>query len=385
MMEQFCSDNSSCSSETLDVQPSRPASPRSSGSMAPITPTAESTVVENPPLLFIGQMHDFDIGMLDNEIPSLEQVRIAVQRGHQGHPAIFPHDKTGRKFPCSFFHIQLNNGEKILRGWLVWSNEKQSLYCLCCRLFYKGPPQTRPALAQLHGIYDNWRKLHERIPQHEKNNAHKSSYLEWRGLEKAIAKGATIDIVLNQNIRSEVLKWKLILTRLLDVTLFLAERGLPFRGNNEKISDPHNGLFLGICELLARNDKVLELHIASVKEAQNSSRRIKVTYLSKDTQNEFIECCADSVLKRLLKEIEDSKYYAIIVDATPDTARLEQNVFVLRYIHRNTQPGGEYEVQERFLEFVEEDSKTGEALASMILNTLERQQYPLPKLPRTRL
>ena len=80
-----------------------------------------------------------------------------------------------------------------------------------------------------------------------------------------------------------------------------------------------------------------------------------------------------------------SKYYAIIVDATPDTARLEQNVFVLRYIHRNTQPGGEYEVQERFLEFVEEDSKTGEALASMILNTLERQQYPLPKLPRTRL
>ena len=86
--------------------------------------------------------------------------------------------------------------------------------------------------------------------------------------------------VLSQNIRSEVLKWKLILTRLLDVTLFLAERSLPFRGNNEKISDPHNGLFLGICELLARYDKVLELHIASVKKAQNSSRRMQVTYLS---------------------------------------------------------------------------------------------------------
>ena len=122
---------------------------------------------------------------------------------------------------------------------------------------------------------------------------------------------------------------------------------------------------------------MLELHIASVNEAQNSSRRMQVTYLSKDTQNEFIECCADSVLKRLLKEIEDIKYYAIIVDATPDTARLEQNVFVLRYINRSTEPGGEYEVQERFLEFVEKHSKTGEALASMIMNTLERHGIPL--------
>ena len=38
---------------------------------------------------------------------------------------------------------------------------------------------------------------------------------------------------------------------------------------------------------------------------------MQVTYLSKDTQNEFIECCADSVLKRLLKGIEDIKYYAL--------------------------------------------------------------------------
>ena len=208
-------------------------------------------------------------------------------------------------------------------------------------------------LAQLHGISDNWRKLYEKIPQHQKSHVHKSCYLEWRRLEKAIAKSATIDIALDQSIRSEVLKWKLILTRMLDVTLFLAERGLPFRGNSEKISDLHNGLFLGICELLERYDKVLELHIASVKEAQDSSNRMQVTYLSKDTQNEFIECCAHSVLKRLLKEIEDSKYYAIIVDATPDTAHLEQNVFILRYVYRSTEPGGKYVVQERFLEFVE--------------------------------
>ena len=127
-LEQSCSDSSSCSSAALEVQPSRTVSPRSSGSIAP---TAESTVVECTPLLSVGQLHSFDIGMLNNETPSSEQIRTAVQRGHQRHPTVFPPDKTGRNFPCSLLNTQLSNGEKVLRDWLVWSNEKQSLYCFC--------------------------------------------------------------------------------------------------------------------------------------------------------------------------------------------------------------------------------------------------------------
>ena len=45
-----------------------------------------------------------------------------------------------------------------------------------------------------------------------------------RKLEKTIANSATIDMKLDQSIQSEVLQWKLILVRLLDITLFLAER-----------------------------------------------------------------------------------------------------------------------------------------------------------------
>jgi hypothetical protein len=269
-------------------------------------------------------------------------------------------------------HTQLNNGEKILRDWLVRSIEKQSLFCFSCRLFYSGPEQSKPSLAQVQGICGNWRKLYEKIPQHQESASHKSCYLKWRKLEKTIAKSATIDMKLDQSIRSEILKWKLILVRLLVITLFLVERGLPFSGVTEKLGNPNNGLFHGICELLARYDKVLELHLAAVKEAQDSNRRMQVTYLSKETQNEFIECCANAVLTKLLKEIEDSKYYAVIVDATPDTGSLEQNVFVLRYVYCNME--GQHEVQERFLDFVynqRRHSKTGAVIASMILDTLK--------------
>ena len=77
---------------------------------------------------------------------------------------------------------------------------------------------------------------------------------------------------------------------------------------------------------------------------------MQVTYLSKDTQNELIEFFVDSVHKRLLKEIADSKYYAIIVDATPDTARLEHNVFLLKTVAQKVNT-------ETILEFVEKHSK----------------------------
>ena len=69
-------------------------------------------------------------------------------------------------------------------------------------------------------------------------------------------------------------------------------------------------------------------------------------------------------------------YYAVIVDATPDTSSLQQNVFVLRYVYCNIE--GQYEMQERFLDFVHNQgrhSKT-EVIASMILNTLKNHCIP---------
>ena len=347
-----------------------------SGSSDVSVSVPDSNMTENVPIS-VGQLHEFDTGQLEEVIPTPNQVNTAVRTGHLQHPSNFPRDETGRAFPQTLLHIQLNNGEKIVRDWLVWSVEKQSLFCFCCRMFYNGPEQSRPSLAQIQGINGNWRKLYEKIPQHQNSASHRSCYLMWRKLEKTIANSATIDMKLDQSIQSEVLQWKLILVRLLDIALFLAERGLPFRGVTEKLGDPHNGLFLGLCEFLARYDKVLELHLAAVREAQASHRRMQVSYLSKDTQNEFIECCASAVLRSLLKEVADSKYYAVIVDATPDTSSLEQNVFVLRYVYCNIE--GQYEVQERFLDFVDNQrrhSKTGEVIASMILDTLKKQDIP---------
>ena len=186
-----------------------------SGSSDVSVSVPDSNMTENVPIS-VGQLHEFDIGQLEEVIPTPNQVNAAVHTGHLQHPSNFPHDETGRAFPQTLLHIQLNNGEKIVRDWLVWSIEKQSLFCFCCRLFYNGPEQSRPSLAQIQGINGNWRKLYKKISQHQNRASHRSCYLMWRKLEKTIANSTTIDMKLDQSIQSEVLQWKLILVRLLD-------------------------------------------------------------------------------------------------------------------------------------------------------------------------
>ena len=59
---------------------------------------------------------------------------------------------------------------------------------------------------------------------------------------------------------------------------------------------------------------------------------MQVHYLSSDSRNEFIDLCANEVRQGVLQEIANAKYYAIMVDATPDAAHVEQTSFVLMYL-----------------------------------------------------
>ena len=171
-------------------------------------------------------------------------------------------------------------------------------------------------------------------------------------MEKSLQCDSTVDQYLLHSIRSKAAYWKQILHRVLDVILFLGERGLAFRGDNQLIGDSRNGNFLGILELISHYNPILEEHLNKVKTSQNSKCRLQVHYLSPESQNEFIKCCADKVTECILKERETAKYYSIIVDATPDSSHIEQTVFVLHYVHLNAESDN-YLVLQRFLEFVD--------------------------------
>ena len=160
------------------------------------------------------------------------------------------------------------------------------------------------------------------------------------------------------------------------MTLFLGERGLAFRGKSQLVGDPKNGNFLGVLELIGRYNPVIGNHLGKVKESQTTHERLQVHYLSANSQNEFIQCCAQKVLDAILHEVESAKYYSIIVDATPDSAHVEQTICILRYIHLNADLDI-FELHERFLAFVDCNKKTGKDIAQLIIDTLKKHSIPL--------
>ncbi|XP_033029698.1 zinc finger MYM-type protein 1-like [Lacerta agilis] len=148
-----------------------------------------------------------------------------------------------------------------------------------------------------------------------------------------------------------------------------AERGLPFLGSSERLGDSHNGNFLGLVELLSKYDSLLVEHVAQVRNAQENGVRLQVHYLSSRIQNEFIEICGSFVQRSIIQEVLEAKYFAIAVDATPDCSHQEQLSFIIRYVRREAKS---FVIEERFLGFHEFSIKTGEEIATEILEVLER-------------
>ena len=110
----------------------------------------------------------------------------------------------GIHFPVCLLHTKLTNGENVPRDWLVWSKSNQALFCFPCCLFSKLTPPSRSALASTSGysFRQKWKRLHEKIPEHQNSSSHKMRYIEWHNLEKHFKCDSTVDQLLLQSIQS---------------------------------------------------------------------------------------------------------------------------------------------------------------------------------------
>lgn len=121
-------------------------------------------------------------------------------------------------------------------------------------------------------------------------------------------------------------------------------------------------------ELLARFDPVLRQHVSQVESGMNPH----ATYLGKTIQNELITCISEKMMERMVAEIKLSKYYAIILDCTPDLSHLEQMSVVIRTVKLDDTP----EIKEHFLGFLVAPKSTGHGLSDLILSRLEELNIP---------
>jgi hypothetical protein len=319
-----------------------------------------------------------DIGHFPDN-PTTQQVETLVKIGPQPLPHSVEVDKKNRPFPLAVFYKTLPNGEVTSRDWLAFSTSKCSFYCYPCRLYYSElskTVKTPSSFSQSSGRDKEigWINMKVRAQEHENSTSHKEYYLKWRELESRLKNSQGVDSLLTAQMKSEVNFWRMLLQRILDVVMTLAERGLAFLGDNCHIDDVHNGNFLGLIELLSHYDTLLQEHVNKIREAQSSGKQVKVHYLSPQSQNEFIKLCGNAVRDKVLQERMAAKYYSILVDATPDVSHDEQNTFILRHLVLKNDV---YSIQERFLEFVDETTHTGLGLSEMILNRLDVHSIPI--------
>lgn len=97
------------------------------------------------------------------------------------------------------------------------------------------------------------------LKTHENSTSHNKFYLSWMELRLKI--GKKLDCQEQYLIKKETTRWNIVLSRLMKITLYLAEDNMAFRGSSDKLYTPNNGKFLGLVQLPAKFDPVMQKHL----------------------------------------------------------------------------------------------------------------------------
>ncbi len=180
----------------------------------------EVNVEENVVIGDATNLSPFNIGTLCGS-PTTKQLENIIRSGPAPFQKQFPRDADGQHFPLSVLQCKHENGEISERKWLAFSPSREALYCIPCRLFsHSIKKHSQSALATASGWDKStkWKKLWTRVPTHEKGTSHRACYLSWRELQTRLQMNAGVDVMVEDRMVSE---WKKLLSRMIDVTIFL--------------------------------------------------------------------------------------------------------------------------------------------------------------------
>ncbi|XP_066330541.1 uncharacterized protein [Miscanthus floridulus] len=287
------------------------------------------------------------------------QVDILAQKGPKRDLSIQkgPKDMLSRRFSSLFYDRILSNGESCDRDWLVYSKELDRVFCFSCKLFTKGHRKGQLA----NEGYNDWIHLGQRLKEHETSADHVLSMTAWYELRNRLQTDQTIDKAAQRQLEKEKDHWRKVLFRIVGIVKFLAKHNLAFRGSNSKLYDDSNGNFLGLVEMLAEFDPVIQEHVRRITNDETH-----VHYLGPRIQNELIHLLASAIKSEIIKKIKSAKYFSVILDCTPDVSHQEQMSLIIRYVDSTSG-----HVEESFLGFLDVNDTTGQALFDVLENELK--------------
>lgn len=155
--------------------------------------------------------------------------------------------------------------------------------------------------------------------------------------------------------------------RIISVIHYLAKHNSSFRGSTDVLYEKNNGKFLGLIEMLGKFDPIIIEHLQRIK-----NKETHIHYLGHDIQNDLIEVISKEVQLTIIQTIRLAKYYAIIMDCTPDTSRQEQLSIVIRIVDMDIEnESTEPRIKEYFLDFINIHDSTGLYLSNVLVEKLK--------------
>ena len=228
---------------------------------------------------------------------------------------------------CLFTYIHPLTERSISRTWLCYSPSTGYVFCFHCKLF------SHECISFTRG-YNDWKNASRRIQEHERSDLYVSSITKLNdfGREKA-----RVDEKLMQQYNAECSYWRAVLERVVEVIKFLAERGLPFRGQDEIVGSKSNGNYLGVLELISKFDPFLAAHMEKQKlQHANGKGRGSTTYLSSTVCGEFITIMGKQVMDYIINELKAAKFFSVSIDSPPDASNVDRLTCIFRYVPDNS-------------------------------------------------
>ncbi|XP_009789632.1 uncharacterized protein [Nicotiana sylvestris] len=161
-------------------------------------------------------------------------------------------------------------------------------------------------------------------------------------------------------------EYRIRLNASIDVTRFLLNFGLSFRGHDESESSKNKGLFLGLLEWLG--NRLPDVDRIILKHAPKNDM-MTLPKIRKD----IVSACAQETMKAIIDDL-DGDYFGILVDESKDISHHEQMALALRYVDKKGQ------VNEPFISLVRVSDISAKSLKEAILSLLIKHSLSPSKI-----
>ena len=256
------------------------------------------------------------------------------------------------------FNRKFNVSQYKLYPWLTGSVVLNKLYCWPCLLFSKTKGSwNSDGFSDLNNLQASQKK-------HKISSSHLQSVLDLNsfGAQRIDEELDKQKKIANTEHNKRVHKNREILKRLIDVTCFLGNQELAFRGHDECEGSMNRGNYIELLHLLKNYDSLLDEHLDSATVFKGTSSTI---------QNDLIMSVGNVINDAIFNEIQEASFVAIMLDETSDIQNTSQLSTILRYVHKG-------KICEHFLGFTD---VSADRSSNGLFNHIEKvvEKYNLSK------